>query len=121
MQNWLQYITETYSAEAEHPFADSPEVAVFRHIGNRKWFAIRMVIPRARLGLPGEAPIAILNLKCDPMAAGSFRAMPGIFPAYHMNKTHWLSVALDGSADTEAVKLLLEMSYDLTAPKRKRR
>ena len=38
-----------------------------------------------------------------------------------MNKTHWLSVALDGSADTEAVKLLLEMSYDLTAPKRKRR
>ena len=26
---------------------------------------------------------------------------PGIFPSWHMNKTHWLTVALDGSVDGE--------------------
>ncbi len=121
MINWLQDIAEIYSTEAEYPWADSPDAAVFRHRGNRKWFALRMVIPRNRLGLPGEESIEILNVKCDPTAIGSFRAMPGVYPAYHMNKTHWLSVALDGSATEETIRLLLEISYRLTAPRPRKR
>ena len=31
-----------------------------------------------------------------------------------MNKAHWLTVALDGSADEEKLKFLLDMSYELT-------
>ena len=48
------------------------------------------------------------------------RQEPGFFPAYHMNKTHWITAALDGSADDEKIKFVLERSFDLTKPKMKR-
>lgn len=121
-EEWLTCISETYGAPAEFPWLDKPTYAVFRHENNRKWFAVMMDIPRARLGLPGDEPLSIINVKCDPLLIGSFRAEPGFFPAYHMNKDHWLTAALDGSADEEKVRLVLDMSFALTAarPKKKK-
>ena len=74
------YITETYSAEGEHLFAKYPSFLVFRHRGNRKWFAVIMDTPRKNLGLAGEGEISVVNLKCDTRLIGSFREEPGIFP-----------------------------------------
>ena len=108
------YITEIYSAEGEHLFAKYPSFLVFRHNGNRKWFAVIMDIPRKNLGLPGEGQISVANLKCDTRLIGAFREEPGIFPGWHMNKVHWLSVALDGLVDDEKIQFLVDMSYDLT-------
>ncbi|MDE5993139.1 MAG: MmcQ/YjbR family DNA-binding protein, partial [Oscillospiraceae bacterium] len=38
----------------------------------------------------------------------------------HMNKENWIGIMLDGSADEEQIKNLLDMSYQLTMPKLKR-
>ena len=73
-----------------------------------------MDIPREKLGLPGVGILSVMNVKCDPRLIGSFREEPGMFPAYHMNKAHWLTIALDGSAEEEKLKFLLDMSYELT-------
>ena len=108
------YIGETFGTEAEHPFAKDPDICVFRHRCSRKWFAVMMVIPEAKLGLPGDGTIRVVNVKCDTRLIGSFRELPGIYPAYHMSKAHWLTVALDGSAETENLRFLLDMSYELT-------
>ena len=108
------YIAEVYSTQGESPWVQSPANTVFRHLHNRKWFAIIMDIPREKLGLPGEEIISVVNVKCDPRLIGSFREEPGMFPAYHMNKAHWLTIALDGSADEGKLKFLLDMSYELT-------
>ena len=45
---------------------------------------------------------------------GSLRSKSGYFPAYHMNKEKWLSIALDGSVHEDEIKDLLDMSYKLT-------
>ena len=108
------YITEIYSAEGEYLFAKYPSFLVFRHSGNKKWFAVIMDIPRKNLGLTGDGEISVVNLKCDPRLIGSFREEPGIFPGWHMNKAHWLSVSLDGAVDDEKIKFLVDMSYELT-------
>ena len=108
------YITETYSAEGEHLFAKYPSFLVFRHRGNRKRFAVIMDIPRKNLGLTGEGEISVVNLKCDTRLIGSFRMEPGIFLGWHMNKAHWLTLALDGTVDDEKVKFLVDISYELT-------
>ena len=65
--------------------------------------------------------IDVMNLKCDPILIGSLRGEPGIFPAYHMNKDRWLSVALDGSAADDQIRLLLERSYAATLPRPRKR
>lgn len=113
------YIEETYAAEPEHPWADEPLYTVYRHEANRKWFALLMDVPRCKLGLDGDEMISAVNLKCDPLLIGSMVGEPGIFPAYHMSRAHWITAALDGSAEEEKLKFLLEMSFDLTNVKRK--
>ena len=101
-----RYIFDHYSTEPDYPWADAPNHAVFRHGGNRKWFAL---------------VLDVVNLKCDPILIGSLRGEPGIFPAYHMNKDRWLSVALDGSAADDQIRLLLERSYAATLPRPRKR
>ncbi|MBQ9992472.1 MAG: MmcQ/YjbR family DNA-binding protein, partial [Firmicutes bacterium] len=103
------------------PFAQYPDTAVFRHANNRKWFAVVIAVQKNKLGLSGEGIIDIINLKCSPILSGSLRSEAGFFPAYHMNKTNWISAALDGSADSQKIKWLLDLSYDLTAKKIKKR
>ena len=108
-----RYIFDTYSVEPDYPFPGDNTSAVFRHAGNRKWFALVMNIPAQKLGLPSENRIDIVNMKCDSVLIGSFRGLPGLFPAYHMNKRHWLSGILD-RAEREDVEFLLNISFDLT-------
>jgi len=109
------YISETYNADAEHPWAPDAAHTVFRHSDNRKWFAVIMEIPKSKLGISEEGMINIVNLKCDPIMIGSFLCEEGIFPAWHMSKTHWLSVALDSRTDDDRLRLLLDISFELTA------
>ncbi len=112
-----QYILEAYGAEPDRPWARYPNYEVFRHSGSRKWFALAMDIPRAKLGVAGEDAVDIVNLKCDPRMTGSLRAEPGFYPAYHMNKESWITAALDGAVPAEKLKALLDMSWELTRPK----
>ena len=80
-----------------------------------------MDVPKSKLGLRGDGMIDVVNLKCDSVLIGSLRLEKGIFPAYHMSKDKWISVALDGSIDDEQIKMLLDMSYELTALKIKQK
>ncbi len=114
------YIQETYNTDPDCPFEDSPQAAVFRHANNRKWFALIMRVKRDRLGLPGDGSVDIVNLKCSPLMLGSALSEPGFFPAYHMSKAHWVSAALDGSADGERIRFLLDMSFEMTKRKVKK-
>ena len=115
------FIMETYNAEADYPWRKSPNHAVFRHCSNRKWFALIMDVPKNKLGLQGEELLDVVNLKCDPILIGSLRGEPGFLPAYHMSKDNWITVTLDGSASDDKIKMLLDMSYQATAPKVRRR
>ena len=115
------YIVNHYAAQPDYPWTDSPRAAVFRHAGNRKWFALVMEVPREKLGLEGTEKLDIVNFKCNPILIASLRGSTGIFPAYHMNKAHWITAALDGSVPAETIVLLLDVSYELTKPKIRRK
>jgi len=112
-------ILENYGVTAEHPFEDDLDTAVFRHASNRKWFAIIMSVPRSKLGINDPSVINIVNFKCDEEVAYSMVQESGIYPAYHMNKRHWISVALDGSVDDSTIEWLLGISFELTFHKKK--
>ena len=109
-----KYIADVYSTSGEHPWESNPEHQVFRHRENKKWFALIMDIPKEKLKLSEGGQISVVNLKCDSRLIGALRLDPGIFPAWHMNKAHWITVALDGTVEDEKLKFLLDMSYELT-------
>lgn len=111
------YILETYTADQDYLWAKHPNFTVFRHANNKKWFALIMDIPRNKIGLQGNELLDVVNFKCDPILIGSLREEPGFFPAYHMSKTSWITAALDGTVSEDKIKMLLDMSYELTAQK----
>ena len=114
-------VLEKYGIKGDYPFEDDFETAVFRHNMNKKWFAIAMNISRSRLGLVGNDIISVVNFKCKPEIIESIVGVEqGIYKAYHMNKAHWLTVALDGSCDSDTIEWLLEISFDLTNSKKRR-
>ena len=111
------FVLDSYGVRADYPFEEDFETGVFRHESG-KWFAIAMNIPRSKLGLEGVERIDVVNFKCAPEVIESIAGIEvGVFRAYHMNKTHWLTVALDGSCDDEMISWLLGISYDLTRGK----
>ena len=111
-----RFILNHYNAGPEYPWLKYPRYEVFRHKGNQKWFALIMDVPKNKLGLPETDILDVVNLKCGPLLIGSLLHEKGFFPAYHMSKENWVTVALDGSVSDEQVKALLDWSYEATAP-----
>ena len=119
-QELIAHIEKEYNVTPDYPWLESPEGAVFRHADNRKWFALSMPIPR-RYAYPGESgEVDAVNLKCDPVLSAMLRGEPGILPAYHMSKVHWITVLLDGTADDNRLKFLIRHSFELTKSKKRK-
>ena len=113
-------VLEAYGVCADYPFEEDFETGVFRH-GSGKWFAIAMRVSERKIGHGGDSVVDIVNLKCAPEVIESIAGVePGIYRAYHMNKTHWLTVALS-ECDDDTISWLLGISYDLTRSKIKRK
>lgn len=109
----------TYGTEADYPFDEDFETAVLRHSENRKWFALVMRVSRRKFGLNSDETVDVVNLKLPLEMQGSFGKSDGVYPAYHMNKHHWISVLLPDASD-DIVTLLTAASYEATRTKKKK-
>ncbi len=110
------HIQQRYGVESEYPWAKFPDYAVFRHCHHRKWFAVLMSIEAHKIGLNTTETIWVLNVKAKLEEIGSLRMIKGVYPAYHMNKEHWLSLNLAEIDDTLLYELVDE-SFSLTFKK----
>ena len=119
-QQFLEYCADTYGTVADYPFEEDFLTAVLRHASNRKWYAILMRVPRRKFGLESDEIIDVVNLKLPTEMFGSFGAADGVYPAYHMNKLHWISVLLPDALD-DVVQFLVNVSFEATKDKRKHR
>ena len=119
-QQFLSYCLSTYGTSPDYPFEEDFVTAVLRHADNRKWYALVMRVSRRKFGFDSDEIIDVVNLKLPTEMFGSFGADDGVYPAYHMNKLHWISVLLPGAPD-DVVQFLVNASYEVTKDKRKRR
>jgi predicted DNA-binding protein (MmcQ/YjbR family) len=118
-QSFLKYCLDTYGTVADYPFDEDFETAVFRHTDNRKWYAIVMRVSRRKFGFDNDEAIDVVNLKLPTEMFGSFGATDGVYPAYHMNKQHWISVLLPDAPD-EVLKFLVSVSFEATKSSKKK-
>ena len=118
-QQLLEYCLNTYGTSPDYPFDDLLETAVLRHADNRKWYAIVMQVSRRKLGFDSDEVIDVVNLKLPTEMFGSFGAPDGVYPAYHMNKLHWISVLLPDAPD-DVVLFLVNVSFEATKAKKKK-
>lgn len=115
---FIKHCFNTYGTAEEYPFNEDFETAVLRHKENRKWYAIVMKISRRKFGIDSDEKINVVNIKLPFVLLGSYDAEDGIYPAYHMNKNHWVSALLPDVSD-DLIKHLVNISYDMTKSKTK--
>ena len=113
---FLKYCFDTYCTSPDYPFDEDFETAVLRHGDNRKWYAIVMRVSRRKFGFDSDEVIDVINLKLPTEMFGSFGAADGVYPAYHMNKLHWISVLLPDAPD-DVVRFLVNVSFEATKAK----
>ena len=93
------YLLAFPESSEDQPFG--PEVDVYKVVG--KIFAIFS---------PDDDPPAI-SLKCDPLIAVELREeYDAVTPGYHLNKTHWNTVTLNGSIPDRELKKMISHSYE---------
>ena len=117
-QEFLGYCLDTYGTSPDYPFDEDFETAVLRHADSRKWYAIVMKVSRRKFTFESDEVIDVVNLKLPTEVFGSFGAADGVYPAYHMNKLHWISVLLSDAPD-DVVKFLIGVSFEATRAKKK--
>ena len=118
--SYFDFCRGTFGTEPDYPFDEDFETAVLRHAGNRKWFALMMRVSRRKFGFDSDEVFDVVNLKLPVEMFGSFGKSDGVYPAYHMNKLHWVSVLLPDAAD-DTVGFLTSVSYEATKPRARRR
>lgn len=112
-KQFLEYCFETYNTTADYPFEENFETAVLRHKDNRKWYALVMKVSRCKFGIESNEIIDVVNLKIPLDMFGAFDEEDGVYPAYHMNKIHWISVLLPDTQD-DLVRFLVDVSFNST-------
>ena len=117
-QQFLEYCLNTYGTSPDYPFDEDFETAVLRHADNRKWYALVMRVSRRKFGFDNDEVIDVVNLKLPTEMFGSFGVADGVYPAYHMNKLHWISVLLSNAPD-DIVKFLVNVSFEATKSRKK--
>jgi len=102
-----KYLKKRPEALEDFPFG--PDIYVYKIVD--KMFAT----------LAEDDGVAQMNLKCDPAEASILRDMfESVRPGYHMNKTHWNTVVLDGSIPRGEVERMIDRSYALVVKRLKK-
>ncbi len=110
-------ILDRYSVEPDFPWDEGEQnpAGVFRHGSNNKWFGLIMNIDRRHLDKSAcEETVDVINLKADENKTAALHRIRGIYPAFHMNHSKWISVMLDDTLDDRDVMDLVDESFRLT-------
>ena len=113
-ENVLRYVKERYNSTTVKPFKTNPDIKALVTIKN-KWYALFLDVEYSKLQKDSlvDSKVKIINLKHLSSEISTVINNRNVFPAYHMNKNHWISVVLDNNIDIEYVKELIELSYNL--------
>ena len=103
----VKYLRTKPESVEDYPFG--PDAQVFKIQG--KMFAL----------LFRKDGCDCVNLKCNPHEAIELRdVFDAVQPGYHMNKTHWNTVILDGSIPAGEIERMIDNSYSLVVKKLRR-
>lgn len=102
-EDMIKYCLSYEDVYLDYPFDDN--WAAIRHKDSNRCFAF----------IYDRDGKVWMNLKADPEWRDFYRNVyESVVPAYHMNKTYWNSVILDGTVPESKIKDMISDSYSIT-------
>ena len=110
----IDYCNNKYGENHVNPFKKHPDILAFINEEN-KWYALISDVDYNKLKKNTDitTKVKILNVKYPTDKILEIIENKNIFPAYHMNKKHWISIVLDKNIKLETIKELIDISYSL--------
>ena len=110
----IDYCNNKYGENHVSPFKKYPDILAFVNEKN-KWYALFLDVDYSKLKKNTDitTKVKILNIKYPTDKILDIIDNKNIFPAYHMNKKHWISIVLDRNIKFETIKELIDISYSL--------
>ena len=110
----IDYCNNKYGENNVNPFKKHPDILAFVNEKN-KWYALLLDVEYNKLNKNTDitTKIKILNVKYPTDNISDIIDNKNIFPAYHMNKKHWISIVLDKNIKLKIIKELIDISYSL--------
>lgn len=116
-QEIIKYVKRTYGEELEFLWEKFDDNVIWRRKDNRKWYGAILTVGKRKLGLDSDEIVEIIDMRANADKIDRMVDGVKIFRGYHMNKKHWITVCLDGSAPLDEIKKLLDESYILAKNK----
>ena len=110
----VDYCNNRYGENHINPFKKHPDILAFVNEKN-KWYALLSDVEYNKLNKNTDitTKVKILNVKYPTDRILEIIDNKNIFPAYHMNKKHWISIVLDKNIKLKTIKELIDISYSL--------
>ena len=109
----IDYAREKFGDEAEYLWEKFPDNAVLRRRDTNKWYAVILTVPYCKFGIEREGTIEVIDMRMEPCELERTVDGKTFFRGWHMNKKHWVTMLLDGSAPFDEIIRRLDNSYDL--------
>jgi predicted DNA-binding protein (MmcQ/YjbR family) len=114
-QHVVQYLLSKPEALIDYPFGD--DVKVFK-VKNKMFATLSLGTGNEKDTAGKMKGYYCMNLKCASEEAVMLRDIfPAVIPGYHMNKSAWNSIILDGSIPKGEIERMMYNSYMLVVGK----
>lgn len=101
-----EYVLSLPEVEENQPWSEPQYEMLITYKVGGKWFMLE------------NPDKKFIDVKCNPeMIAEMQSRYDGAFPAWHMNKEHWLGVRLESDLPDATIKQLIKDGYDLIVAK----
>ena len=114
----ISYINNKYNDSLEFLWEKFDDNAIVRRKDNRKWYCVFMKISRKKLGQESDEIVEIIDVRCNTNIIQGIVDYKSYFPAYHMNKKHWITILFDNSLDNNKIKEFIDNSFNLAGTKK---
>ena len=106
------YIQNKYGDMPSFLFDKFPEYGVFKDKKSNKWYALISNVKANKLSGKSDKICYIINLTLDEKTIQELITKDNIYPGYHMNKKHWISIVLDDKYDDDFINKYIDLSYE---------
>lgn len=107
----LSFVKKRYNTTPIYPWPKIPSACTLKV--NDKWYGVMMNLSYKSLKVDKEGNVDILNIKLPTEKIEELIDKETFYPAYHMNKKNWITIALTANADIALIENLIEISYHI--------
>ncbi len=113
----INYIKEKYNSDLEFLWDKFKGNAIARRKDNKKWYLIILTVSKEKLGIKSKEKAEIIDIRAKADKLPLLIQKNNIYPGYHMNKKHWISIILDNSMTINEICKRIDESYILADKK----